>query len=101
MVTREAIEKILQHIPDPELNVSLWDLGLIYDLTIDAKGNVIVVMTLTSIGCPLFTTMQRDIEEKIGKLKGVKKVTVELTFEPPWSMDRISPKARELLGISI
>ncbi len=94
---RLQVEKVLKEIMDPELNISLWDLGLIYDLTIK-NGQVEVVMTLTSVGCPLFGTIQGDIEEQIGKIKGVKHVSVELTFEPPWSMDRMSEDARALLG---
>ena len=94
---RPNVEKVLKEIMDPELNISLWDLGLIYDLTIQT-GHVEVVMTLTSIGCPLFGTIQREIEEHIRKIKGVKQVTVELTFEPPWTMDRMSEAARQQLG---
>lgn len=98
MINRDDIIAALKEIMDPELNISLWDLGLIYDVHIDAKGTVEIVMTLTSVGCPLFGTIQGDIEEKIKKIKGVKKVTVELTFEPPWSMDKMSEEARALLG---
>ena len=99
MIARENIVAVLKTIPDPELNISIWDLGLIYDLTIDAKGNVEVIMTLTSVGCPLFGTIEHDIEEQVLKIKGVKKVTVELTFEPPWSMDRMTDDARAQLGM--
>lgn len=94
---RPQVEKILKEIMDPELNISLWDLGLIYDLNIK-KGDVEVIMTLTSIGCPLFGTMEGEIVERIGHIKGVTSVCVELTFEPPWSMDRMSEEARQLLG---
>ena len=94
---RPQVEKVLKEIMDPELNISLWDLGLIYDLNIN-DGHVEVVMTLTSVGCPLFGTIQGDIEEHVKKIKGVKHVSVELTFEPPWSMDRMSEEARANLG---
>jgi metal-sulfur cluster biosynthetic enzyme len=99
MIKREHIVVALKTIPDPELHISIWDLGLIYDLNIDTKGNVEVVMTLTSVGCPLFGTIQHDIEEQVGKVKGVKNVTVELTFEPAWSMDRMTDDARAELGM--
>ncbi|MFH0749664.1 MAG: iron-sulfur cluster assembly protein [Candidatus Gottesmanbacteria bacterium] len=99
MVQREHIVDALRHIPDPELGISIWDLGLIYDLHIDPKGNIEVVMTLTSVGCPLFGTIQSDIEEHVKKVKGVKKVTIELTFEPPWSVDRMTDEARAQLGM--
>ncbi len=94
---RAQVEQALKEVMDPELHISLWDLGLIYDLNIK-KGDVEVIMTLTSIGCPLFGTMEGEIVERIGHIKGVTSVRVELTFEPPWSMDRMSEEARQLLG---
>lgn len=97
---KQNIKRILQMIPDPELGISLWDLGLIYDISADNEtGNVRVLMTLTSMGCPLFSVMEEPIKKKIGKLPGVKHVTVDLTFEPPWTIDRMSKSAREKLGM--
>jgi len=98
MVTKAQIEKVLRTIPDPELNISIWDLGLIYNVSIDLKGNVKILMTLTSIGCPLFSMMEAPIREKISKIKGVKSVDIQLTFDPPWSMDKMSDKAKAQLG---
>lgn len=98
MVTKKQIEKVLKNIPDPEIGVSIWDLGLIYDITIQ-EGKVAIRMTLTTLGCPLFDLIANPIKEETGKLPGVKSVDVELTFEPPWSMDRVSEKAKEQLGI--
>jgi metal-sulfur cluster biosynthetic enzyme len=101
MVTQIDVENILRNIPDPEIGVSLWDLGLIYDIGIDKKeGAVRVLMTLTTIGCPLFDQIAGPIREEIGKLPGVKRVEVELTFEPPWSMDRMSEDAKAQLGFA-
>ena len=99
MPTKKQIEKVLKEIPDPEIGVSLWDLGLIYTITVVPKtGTVGILMTLTTIGCPLFDLIAGPIREEVGKLKGVKKVDVELTFEPPWSMDRMSEEAKAQLG---
>lgn len=99
MVTKKQIENVLKTIPDPEIGVSLWDLGLIYTITVEPKtGTVGILMTLTTIGCPLFDLIAGPIREEVGKLKGVKKVDVELTFEPPWSMDRMSEEAKAQLG---
>ncbi len=99
MATKQQIEKILKTIPDPEIGVSLWDLGLIYEIGIDKKEGVVrILMTLTTIGCPLFDLIAGPIREEVGKLPGVKKVDVELTFEPPWSMDRMSEEAKAQLG---
>ncbi len=99
MPTKKAIENVLKAIPDPEIGVSLWDLGLIYTITVEPKtGTVGILMTLTTIGCPLFDLIAGPIREEVGKLKGVKKVDVELTFEPPWSMDRMSEETKAQLG---
>ena len=98
MVTKSQIIKILKAIPDPELNISLYDLGLIYDVAIGKKGDVKITMTLTSMGCPLFSLMQSDIEKQVKEVKGVKSVVIDLTFEPAWTMDLMSKKAKEQLG---
>ena len=99
MVTKKQIEEVLATIPDPEIGVSLWDLGLIYDIVIDAAtGSVSVKMTLTTIGCPLFSLIADPIKKEVGKLDGVTKVLVELTFEPPWTMEHMSEKAKAQLG---
>lgn len=90
MITKKDVEKVLKKIPDPEIGVSLWDLGLIYNIKIDKKsGKVEILMTLTTVGCPLFEQIADSIRQHVGKLKGVKKVNVTLTFEPPWTPDRM------------
>lgn len=101
MITKKEIISILKTIPDPELNVSLWDLGLIYKVTVGTKGKVSILMTLTSIGCPLFSTMDGLIKEKINALSGVTSVDIDLTFEPPWSIEKMSKKAKMQLGMGI
>ncbi len=100
MPTKKQIEDILKQIPDPEIGVSLWDLGLVYDIGIDKKtGTVKITMTLTTAGCPLFDVISTPIKEGVGKLSEVKQVEVELTFDPPWSTDRLSQSAKDQLGI--
>ena len=99
MVTKKQVEEVLKTIPDPEIGVSLWDLGLIYEIDIDKKtGSIRILMTLTSIGCPLFDLIASPIREELGKLPGVRHIDVDLTFEPPWSMDRVSEDAKAQLG---
>lgn len=99
MVTKKDIEQVLKSISDPEIGVSVWDLGLIYGIYIDAKKeHVTIRMTLTTIGCPLFDQIEGPIKEAVGKLDSVKDVEVELTFDPPWSMDRMSEEAKTQLG---
>jgi len=99
MPSKKDIEKILKDIPDPEIGVSIWDLGLIYEVSVDEKkGYVRILMTLTSLGCPLFEQIETPIRQAVGKLKGVKKIDVDLTFEPPWSMDRMSEEGKAHMG---
>ena len=99
MPSKKQIEDVLKKIPDPEIGVSLWDLGLIYEIEIAKKeGTIRILMTLTTIGCPLFDLIAGPIREEVGKLKGVKRVDIDLTFEPPWSMDRLSEEAKAQLG---
>lgn len=99
MATKKQVEDVLRSIPDPEIGVSLWDLGLIYGITIDKKtGLVTVRMTLTTIGCPLFNLISEPVKEQVGKLKGVTGVEVDLTFDPPWSTERMSDDAKKQLG---
>lgn len=99
MVKKTEIEDVLKTIPDPEIGVSLWDLGLIYKIDINEQsGDVEILMTLTTIGCPLFNLIADPIREEVGKLDGVQKVNVELTFEPPWSTERMSEDAKLQLG---
>lgn len=99
MITKVDIENVLKTIPDPEIGVSLWDLGLIYGIDIDKKTGIVTVkMTLTTIGCPLFSLIADPIKKEVGALVGVKQVVVELTFEPPWNVERMSESAKAQLG---
>lgn len=101
MTTKADVETVLKDIPDPEIGVSLADLGLIYNIDIDAKtGKVEILMTLTTIGCPLFEQIAGPIRTAVSKLDGVKEVDVLLTFEPPWKPDMMSAEAKAQLGFS-
>lgn len=100
MPTKDAIEEVLKNIPDPEIGVSLYDLGLIYNIDInEEKKLVTITMTLTTIGCPLFNLISDPIKEKVGALEDVSEVIVELTFDPPWNIDKMSEEGREQLGL--
>lgn len=99
MVSEKKVMKKLETVMDPELHISIVDLGLIYKVT--CIGNKItIVMTLTTIGCPLFGTIETEIKQALKDLKIVEKdINLELTFEPPWDMERMSPRGRAMLGI--
>ena len=99
MITKEAVETVLKTIPDPELGISILDLGLIYNVDVDSTGNVHILMTLTTIGCPLFSLIEGPIKQEVAKLNGVKDITVELTFDPAWSVEKISEDAKAQLGM--
>lgn len=98
MLSKKILLRRLKKILDPELGVSIVDLGLVYDVRANNQGNVTVVMTLTTMGCPLFSLMEQPIKKELARIKGVKDVTVELTFDPPWSMEKMSQEAKVKLG---
>ena len=100
MVTKKQIEAVLDAIPDPEIGISIVQLGLIYGIEVHKEGNVRIVMTLTTIGCPLFDQIEGPIKEKLSKLDGVTKIDVELTFEPAWTPDTMSTDAKLQLGFA-
>lgn len=99
MVTKKDLETALCGVLDPELHINIVDLGLVYSYSIDKKGIVKIVMTLTFPGCPLGSTIQKEINEKIGSLNGVSKINLQITFDPPWDLTKISPEARAELGM--
>ena len=91
---REALRDVI----DPELGVSIVDLGLVYGLAIE-NGAATVVMTTTSPMCPLGAVLTRGVEDRLMQLEGVDSVEVHLVNEPPWTADRLSDKARTILGM--
>jgi metal-sulfur cluster biosynthetic enzyme len=91
-----ALEK-LKEVIDPEIGANIVDLGLIYGVSVN-KNKVKVRMTLTSFGCPLGNFLINEVENKL-KEAGFKKVDVELTFNPPWTPERMNKELRKKLGI--
>lgn len=97
--TKKTILKALEAVLDPELGISIVALGLIYDVTINREGRCHITMTLTTMGCPLFGAIQKDIENRIMAVSGIEDVETDLTFDPPWSTQKMSPEARIQLGL--
>lgn len=99
-LSEKQIKDKLSEVMDPELNISIVDLGLIYDIKV-IKNKVKVIMTLTTIGCPLFSLIESQIKDKIKEL-GIKEenISLELTFDPPWTMEKMSKRGKTMLGIS-
>lgn len=98
MLSKKILLNQLKNVPDPELGISIVDLGLVYDVKVDKKGNVIVLMTLTTMGCPLFDLIAEPVKSELLKIKGVKNVSVDLTFDPPWNPSKMSKEAKVKLG---
>jgi FeS assembly SUF system protein len=95
----EVLEK-LRECYDPEIPVNIVDLGLVYEVNIDqAKERVDVRMTLTALGCPMAADVMDDVREHLLELPGVKDAGVELTYDPPWSPERMTEDARWELGM--
>ena len=97
MVTQEQVVKKLKACIDPELGINIVDLGLIYAVNIE-DSRVNVLMTMTTPGCPLDSYFVKDITTKVKSLKGVSGVSVEMTFDPPWSSTKMSDESKEFLG---
>lgn len=98
MLTKNELMEALRNVPDPEMGISIVDLGLIYDIKYDKKGNVDVVMTLTTMGCPLFELIAEPMEIELKKIEEVKKVNIELTFDPPWTPEKMTEEGKIALG---
>lgn len=98
MVTKEVVLKALAQCHDPELGLDVVSLGLIYEVLV-RHDQITVVMTLTTPGCPLVPYFRQDIEEKIMAATGVKKIEIQLTFDPPWNPERISAAAQRQLTL--
>ena len=97
MPTREEVVEALHQVEDPELGMDIVDLGLLYDVD-DEGPKVRVSYTLTSMGCPAGVMIQEDIDRVVRELPGVEEVESELTFEPPWTPERMSEDAKFILG---
>jgi|TARA_A100001037_G_scaffold294111_1_gene311476 FeS assembly SUF system protein len=91
--------KTIKEIYDPEIPVNIYDLGLIYDVEVDNKENIRIVMTLTSPNCPVAESLPLEVETKVKEATGAKNVSVEVVFEPAWNKDMMSEEAKLELGM--
>jgi metal-sulfur cluster biosynthetic enzyme len=99
MVTEEEVRRVLKTVVDPEFGLSVIDLGLIYELKIIDGKKVYIKMTLTTPMCPLANVIVADVYQRVKEIPGVEDVDIELTFDPPWTPDMMTPEARKLLGL--
>jgi len=98
-VTVDEVVEALRDVYDPEIPVNIYDLGLVYDVQVDGQNRVYVLMTLTAPGCGLGPLIAQQAEWRIAEIEGVEDVRVELTFDPPWTPERIRPEGRKMLGL--
>jgi FeS assembly SUF system protein len=94
----DKIVATLKTIYDPEIPVDIYELGLIYEVKIDASNEVVIDMTLTSPNCPVAETMPKEVEDKVASIEGVTAAKVNIVFDPPWDKDMMSEEAKLELG---
>ncbi len=92
------IVRVLKTIYDPEIPVNIYDLGLIYEILDKGEGKVYLEMTLTAPGCPMAEQIMAEVDAKIKTIEGVEDLELDLTFEPPWTRERMSEEAQLELG---
>ena len=98
MITEDEVRTMLRRVKDPELNLNIVDLGLVYEIEVTEGKDVHIEMTLTSPGCPSGPEIMSEAQRAVEGLEGVGAVDVELMWTPYWSPDRIDPRLRAFLG---
>ena len=98
-VEADQVIEALRDVYDPEIPVNVYDLGLIYDLQVCNENNVSILMTLTAPGCGMGPYIAQNAEWRIAEVEGVNDVQVEMTFDPPWNPEMVTPEGKILLGI--
>jgi metal-sulfur cluster biosynthetic enzyme len=97
VATKEEVIEALRGVEDPELGMDIVDLGLLYDVEVE-NSSVKVIHSLTSMGCPAGPMIQEGIHDAVAAIPGVENVEVELTWDPPWSPEKMSDDAKFILG---
>lgn len=97
-IEKQIIEQ-LKTVYDPEIPVNIYDIGLIYEIKVSDDGRVHILMTLTSPNCPVAESLPLEAKQSVELVEGVESVEIELTFEPPWTMDLLTDEARLELGM--
>ncbi len=96
-VTEEAVRNSLKQCMDPEVPLNIVDMGLIYGIDVTPSNDVNIKMTMTTQGCPLHDTLVQDVTRFTKKVPGVNNVKVDIVWDPPWSMDKMSDEAKQIL----
>jgi FeS assembly SUF system protein len=96
---RPAIVAAISTVFDPEIPVNIWELGLIYEVAVDASSTAVVTMTLTAPGCPAAQSLPAEVAAKVKAVPGVSDAKVDVVWEPGWTKDRMSEAAKLQLGM--
>ena len=99
MKLEDQVIAALKKVYDPEMPVNIYELGLIYAVDVDAEGRAAIRMTLTAPNCPVAGSLPAEVERAARAVPGVTGVKLELTFDPPWTKDRMSEAAKLALGL--
>lgn len=89
----------LKHIYDPEIPINIWDLGLIYDIVFLANNDINLIMTLTSPNCPVAESLPLQVKTTLEQIPEINKVSITISFNPPWNMDKLSDEVKLELGL--
>ena len=96
---KSKVIEVLNTIYDPEIPVNIWELGFIYKLEVNENNDVYILMTLTAPNCPVAESLPMEVQTHVSMIPGVNKVVVDVTFDPPWTMDRMTDAAKMELGL--
>jgi metal-sulfur cluster biosynthetic enzyme len=97
MATREEVLEMLRQVEDPELGMDIVDLGLLYEVEVE-NSTAKIIYSLTSMGCPAGPLIAQDIDSAARQVEGIEDVELELTFDPPWTPEKMSDDAKFILG---
>ena len=98
-IMKAQVIEVLNTIYDPEIPVNIWELGFIYKLEVNENNDVYILMTLTAPNCPVAESLPMEVQTRVQMIPGVNKVVVDVTFDPPWTMDRMTEAAKMELGL--
>jgi FeS assembly SUF system protein len=98
-IHRDQVVEVLRTVYDPEIPVDIYELGLVYEVEVDAESRVRIVMTLTSPTCPVAESLPNEVEHRVQSIPGVASVSIDLVWEPPWEPEMMTEAARLELGM--
>lgn len=98
---KELVIEQLSTVHDPEVPVNIWELGLVYAIDFPGEREVVITMTLTAPGCPIADEIVQEVHDATLRVDGIERVTVNLVFDPPWGLERMSEVARLELGFDL